>query len=117
MTLYDQIKIYKLNKNELQIVFQSCMVTKYFSILIGCKDSNAKGSLELSRKTRYFLQLPVEQSKTEGRGSSMYLLLKLGPIWFSYFPVLYQLVRLLRNKSFLDSFGIYCIYLFVRNNC
>ena len=69
------------------------METEYLPILIGCKDSNAKGSLELGRKTRYFLELPVEQSKTEGSGGSiMFLFLKLGPIWFSYFPTLYQLV-------------------------
>ena len=100
-----------MNEVNTQIVFRSCMVTKYFSILIGCKDSNAKGSLKLRRK--YFLQLPVEQSKTEGRESSMYLLLKLGPIWFPYFPVLYQLVRLQRYKSFLDSFGIYYVVFYL----
>ena len=78
------------------------METEYLPILIGCKDSNAKGSLELGRKTRYFLELPVEQSKTEGSGgSSMFLFLKLGPIWFSYFPTLYQLVWILKEKKFL----------------
>ena len=72
------------------------METEYLPVLIGCKNSNAKGCLELGRKTRYFLELPVEQSKTEGSGgSSIDLFLKLGPIWFSYFPVLYQLVWIL----------------------
>ena len=72
------------------------METKYLPVLKGCKNSNAKGCLELGEKTRYFLELPAEQSKTEGSGgSSMFLFLKLGPIWFSYFPVLYQLVSIL----------------------
>ena len=46
------------------------METEYLPVLKGCKNSNAKGCLELGEKTRYFLELPAEQSKTEGSGGS-----------------------------------------------